>query len=735
MSEKDLTQYIERLEKRLMREKSARTQAEQLLEEKSLEIYELNAKLHNDVKLIEAAVINAKDGIIITSADFEKDGFKIIYVNKALCQMTGHSAEEVIGKSTKVFQGLGTSNKSYNMLIRTIRKNGSFQGEIKNFRKDGTPYWLDISIVPVKDDKGKLTHFAAIQRDITERKLHEQQLRHAHENAEREIKERKRIEIQLQEYTDKLELDRLDLREAQKKAETANIAKSEFLANMSHELRTPMNGIIGMVDMLDDTNLSQEQKEYSDILRSSAKSLLLILNDILDLSKIETGSMKIESAPFPLQKSLQETIEFFLPVASKAGLVLEYDIPATIPAYVEGDEGRFLQILRNLVGNAIKFTDEGKVSINAKWKDGQVHIDVEDTGIGIPEGQLHQIFDKFHQANNASSRRYGGTGLGLAITKQLIEMMGGSIIVESVLRQGSKFQFKIPLTVRTDIEDILQRFAPWPSSPVPKKPGNTPSINTSARILLAEDHPTNQFLVMRLLKKLGFNAIDAVNNGKDVLEHFDAHDYDLILMDCQMPEMDGYEATGWIRKLENGERHVPIVAMTANAMVGDREKCLHAGMDDYLSKPLDVTKFSSLLLTWLPRDTPALPHKISSSGISLSAPAPSCETPVNIMHLESFTDGDIEIERELFSVFIEHAHIALDHLKQACDDDINEEWRSAAHKFKGAAANLGAEELSKLCFEAEMGYDVSEAEKRALLTAIISGYRDVEYFLKCRTKI
>ncbi len=595
-------------------------------------------------------------------------------------------------------------------------------------------YWAVIAVVIL----GVVWFFA-----IRSLKSWRQELEDARADLVLRCQEKEKMERQVRSYAEDVRAAHTRAMQAVEDAESANRAKSEFLANMSHELRTPMNGIIGMADMLEGTGLDEEQLEYNEVLRKSAKSLLLIVNDILDLSKIEAGSMEIESEPFALRRAITDTVELFTGMASKKGVVLSADIARDLPRYIEGDEGRFVQVLRNLLGNAIKFTDEGSVHFIAELNNGNLLVRVTDTGIGISEDDLENVFDKFHQANNSTTRIYGGTGLGLAISKQLIEMMGGEIGAESVIKKGSTFWFKLPMIVREDIDDILERFVPRSSSlQVPNLvlPHNQVSMNTQARILLVEDHPTNQFLMKRLLSKLGFEGVDCVDNGKIALELYETHSYDLILMDCQMPEMDGYEATGWIRSMETGDARIPIIAMTANAMVGDREKCLKCGMDDYISKPVDAVKFAHLISHWLPGDQEqGLSDVQGASGSAFlhknvreTGEKEGADTPINLEHLEAFTDGDFDVERELFGLFSEQAILALDRLEQSCDMGDDDEWRSAAHKFKGAAANLGAQKLSELCFSAEKGFEAPQGDKLELLCAIRAGFEDVQHFIDTR---
>ena len=423
------------------------------------------------------------------------------------------------------------------------------------------------------------------------------------------------ITLMRAEINQRIEIEKQLVR-AKELAEQANQAKSEFLAHLSHELRTPMNSIVGFGDLLLDTPLTAEQREFTATIRKSGAALITLLNNILDLSKIEANETRLESIPFSLIEVIDDVGNLLKPGITKKNLAFNIQNRA---GHIEiiGDPTRLRQVLINLAHNAVKFTKKGSVTLRTEWSQGVLRCDIIDTGIGIPPDKLAILFQQFTQADASITRRYGGTGLGLVISRQLVRLMGGTVNVESTLDQGTTFTIRIPAPKH-------QALVPASAAPVSGSASEAEAApGKSGHVLLVEDNIANRRLLSFMLGKLGY-TFDVAINGREAVEMYPRRPYHAVLMDCEMPELDGFEATRAIRAIEKtatNARHVPIIAVTANAMIGTRAKCLDAGMDNYLTKPLRIEVLAGALAS-------AAQQPITDAS-SHPTPPPSSSPPIH----------------------------------------------------------------------------------------------------------
>ncbi len=527
----------------------------------------------------------------------------------------------------------------------------------------------------------------------------------------------------LQEAKENLELL---VEERTAELQQANASKDMFLANMSHELRTPLNSILGLIKLLLlEDNVSDDYKDTLRVIEKSASSLLEIVNDILDLSKIDADKIIIEHKPFNVSGLMYSLLEMIKPLASQKGLDLKSNVKELEKLNVIGDEFRLSRIILNLTSNAIKYTPEGCVEIDVqveKISDDKVNfiMNIIDTGIGIDDDKIDHIFEKFTQAEESTERNFGGTGLGLNITKKLVNLMGGSISVESKIGKGSKFSFTLPFNLieLEAIEPDTENFD------VTKRESNRIAFR-DAKVLIAEDHEFNQIFAMKLLRQYGCNNYELVVNGSDAIEEFKSNEYDVILMDCHMPKINGYNATKKIREIEASNKNAkktPIIAMTADAMRGTREACLEVGMDEYISKPIDIDLFKTVLERWF----------IFNNEIEKPVKRPVNDKKAKLVNLDvlnEYTDGDEEQNKELLKIFYEKSLNDIEKLSQNLVDGVSEEWSRHGHGLKGASAYIGADILYALAEKAQNMLDCDKKDREVILLAIKENHAEICKYL------
>jgi PAS domain S-box-containing protein len=613
---------------------------------------------------VRKAVEASSEAILI--ADEEA---RPIFVNQAFVKLFHVPLEELPIRS--VCAPLSDSALRKEILGRTLGSGRSWRGEVEILLPEKTTVSAALAIDVLRSEAGEVLGFIAIHFDLTERNR-------ARGALEEHVR---RLEAAQAEFERQASL----LAEAKARAEFASRAKSDFLANMCHEIRTPLNGVIGLTELLLDTNLDETQRKYAATVRSSGNALLHVINDILDLSKIEAGKMTINPADFDLAKLLGDLSDLFEPRAREKEVELYVQIASDVPRRLRGDAIRLRQILTNLIGNAIKFTDRGFVSIAADAirvtpTEATIRIAVRDSGIGIPTEMRKAIFESFTQAESGSLRAASGSGLGLTICQRLTSLMGGRIDLESEERRGSTFSLELTLA-RAPVETAPVQHESGTANLAPARPGQP------LRILVAEDNPTNQIVARGLISRLG-HEVTIVENGQEAVDACASHCFDLILMDIQMPVLDGYSAASFIRRnsAETG-RKVPIVAVTAFALSEERDRCLEAGMDAYLAKPITSAALRELL------DRFARRHE----GVAIATEIPDFR-PEDLLER---CGRDEQLVRDLLKSVRASFPVSLAQIEQGLDQGDAAEVARQCHSLRGAAATIMADRLATTCLELE----------------------------------
>ena len=610
----------------------------------------LSAQLPTPLQgVLSAAVLATPTGIVI--CDPNLPDCPIIYANPAFYRITGYDEEEVIGRNCRFLQGPGTNPRHIKALREAIETGKTIDVEIVNHRKDGSRFVNELHLSPIFDDDGEVRYIFGIQHDVSAR---EQFAR--------------------------------DAERARRAAERANAEKSDFLAFMSHEIRTPMNGVMGTISLLLDTTLDAEQHAYAETARRCGELLLATVNEMLDLSRIEAGHLAIEEEAFDLAAPVAEVLDLLAPAVAEKGIRLSASIDPLLPARVIGDARRLRQVLLNLADNAVKFTAAGGVGIRVERAEanGMVRFAVADTGIGMPPEVQARLFGRFAQGGPETARRYGGSGLGLMICKRLVGLMGGRIVLASTPGKGSTFSFEIPL------RPIAESGRP-PSTLLPRPALAKPLPGARGRVLIAEDGEANQLVAAAILRKAGY-AVDLARDGEEALGAARTAAYDLVLMDVRMPRMDGLAATAAIRGLEGPAGRVPIIAMTAAAMPDEVARCLEAGMDAHVAKPMDLTALLAAV-------SDMLENRPRRSRAAVEEPNPAGPTLIDHTTLQELRAavGPGRLPR-LIGVFADETRARVARLSETDDVAVIEE---EAHGLKSAAGTFGAAALRSIASSLE----------------------------------
>lgn len=592
------------------------------------------------------------------------DGLKAVYANQTFYSLTEQSEENVIGSNPQLTANKATADNIYQEILKSFKSNQTFEKECSGLSRSGTPFWFIVKSYTIDDEGGRFC--VILMKDITIRKKRE--------NA---------------------------LTKAVEAAEDSKVAKDKFLANMSHEMRTPLNGILGMAQLLEGTELNEEQKEFVSEVRHSAENLLAIINDILEFNFLKSTKFKLENRKFSLKKQLRSLVETIRGRAEEKGLKLELVISDKFPDHLLGDSVRLTQILMNLIGNSIKFTNEGGVTILARAKEPEngripVEIKVKDTGIGIPKSMIEDVFESFNQASKTTSYKYGGTGVGLSIVNQLVGHMDGRIDIESEVGKGTAITLILPFEQPETATDFKSTDQATPAEKKEQYPGH--------KILIVDDYPLNRRIVKGMLNRLGVE-VDEAEDGSDALKMSEENNYSAIFMDVHMPGMGGLEATRKIREREEKSgKTTPIVAITASVLDRDIEECRNAGMDGFMAKPFTYNQIYENFKKFV----------VEGNNSSDSEKQSKDEADLFLENLEEMTGGDRDLILEMLNLFLEQTPDLMNRISDHFEKGEFDLVKSTSHTLKPTFTYVGMESATELANRIEEMSAKEEIPKDAL---------------------
>ncbi|HPP86486.1 MAG TPA: ATP-binding protein, partial [bacterium] len=655
-------------------------------------------KLIDTLKLHDSAIAASNESIIITDA---LDDNKIIFVNNAFERISGYTKEEALGRNPRFLHNTNADKNAIEKLRTAIKNKEAVSTELLNCKKDGQEYWIFLSIAPIKNQEGIVTNFVGITQDISYHKKIERHLKHAKEQAEQ-----------------------------------ANKIKSQFLANISHELRTPLNAILNIAHFLETTELTEKQKEYLQVLRNSSNNLFYLINQILDIQILESQELQLNFIAFDFVEFINSVKTHINEVVTKKNLDFIVALDQNIPKILIGDQNRIRQILLNILFNAIKFTDDGYIKLEikllSKTNDScEILFVIADTGIGINDENKKIIFDNFMQVDNSNIRRYGGIGIGLSISKKLITLMNGNISVEDNNPKGTVFKFNITLKLDEKIQDLKIEKMLF-------------DLKDNYKILVAEDDKTNQFIIKNLFNDLNNFSVDIVENGKDAVEYYKTNKYNLILMDIQMPEMDGLTALEYIRNFEKQNNLVaaPAFILSATAIEQFKDKIEKLNITGYIAKPIYPRSFYNQIAKILKIKNSLHPQK-SEKTIETNNIVPEKIEENNLSRLLKLSNETIDINKALANIdnevdlyFILANQYYSDYgskiaeIKTIFENNQYDKMIFFSHKLVTAAANIGAYKLSKMSKQIENILNDKQELSAELYVAYISELEKVNEMLK-----